>query len=102
MVPPHSDTPSAASRPLSRYCLHHPERPARAQCMQCSSGICEECATSWQGINYCTRCLGRLREAERESGSVVAALGVAAVVLLLCYLMAQVMVWSAVLVASLS
>lgn len=40
--------------------------------MQCRKTVCLECATQWDGINYCVNCLKQKREATRESSSLVA------------------------------
>lgn len=57
---------------LAKTCANHPDRPARALCMQCRKSVCLECATQWDGINYCVTCLKTKREATRERSSVVA------------------------------
>src|ERR1043165_5933883 len=57
---------------LAQTCANHPDRPGRALCMQCRKTVCLECATQWDGINYCVNCLKKKREATREPSSVVA------------------------------
>ena len=55
---------------LVQTCVNHPDRPGRALCMQCRKTVCLECATQWDGINYCVNCLKKKREATREKSSV--------------------------------
>ncbi len=63
--------------------------------------MCAECATDWDGINYCVACLerrrGALRSGRRLPGWLV--LGLASGLLLVAT--ARVMVWTAVLLAGL-
>jgi hypothetical protein len=42
---------------LQQQCANHGERPASALCVSCKRSICQECATHWDGINYCVTCL---------------------------------------------
>lgn len=51
--------------PAATNCAHHPDRPGHARCMECHRVVCAECATDWQGINYCAPCLARRREVAR-------------------------------------
>jgi hypothetical protein len=85
----------------ARQCTNHPERAAFALCMSCRSSICQECATQWDGIWHCNRCLAVRRGATVERAGVGGwvSLIVAAAVLLI--LSIQVMVWSGVLIAGL-
>lgn len=53
-----------------QLCANHPDRPAWALCMACHKRICQECATQWDGINYCTSCLEQRRGAPRERSAV--------------------------------
>jgi hypothetical protein len=90
---------AAAGRPLS--CAEHPERPAHARCMSCRKVLCQECATEWDGINYCSRCL-QARGAAAGKGS--GALAGAVLILLiggLLVLHTRVLAWMGVVVASL-
>jgi hypothetical protein len=52
-----------------RTCADHPERPVHARCMSCGKTLCDECATEWDGINYCAACLSRRRQALPGSGT---------------------------------
>lgn len=49
-----------------RVCVQHPDRPSLAVCMSCGNAICQECATQWEGINYCTTCLAALQKPATE------------------------------------
>jgi hypothetical protein len=67
--------------------------------MACRKVVCQECATEWDGINYCVACLAERRLAVRSSSSL---LGWAAVLLasaLLFVACARLMVWAGVFVA---
>jgi len=87
--------------PLGRVCAHHPERPGHALCMDCRKGVCAECATDWDGVNYCAPCIERrrqrLRSHRRWPGLVL--LAVASVLLLLAA--ARLTVWTGVVLAGL-
>jgi hypothetical protein len=49
-------------------CVHHPDRYGHAVCMTCKKTLCQECATDWDGIFYCSACLaGRRRAAATGS-----------------------------------
>ena len=39
----------------------HPARPAFAVCMSCAKPLCQECATQWDGIWHCAKCLAAKR-----------------------------------------
>jgi hypothetical protein len=45
--------------PLAQLCAHHPERRGFALCMTCRKVVCQECATTWDGVNHCRPCLAR-------------------------------------------
>lgn len=45
----------------AQTCAHHPERPGFALCMSCRRVVCQECATTWNGVNHCRPCLARIR-----------------------------------------
>ena len=53
-------------------CVNHPDRYGHAVCMTCKKTVCQECATDWDGIFFCSPCLGKLR---RSSGQRAPALG---------------------------
>jgi hypothetical protein len=39
--------------------------------MSCRKTVCAECATRWEGINYCVTCLQARRAGVRTRGSVL-------------------------------
>ncbi len=74
----------------SNYCANHPDRPGRALCMKCRKTVCQECATQWDGINYCVSCL-KERSEKKSTGDgrgawVWMSLAVAALFIVVCYL----------------
>ncbi|MCU1350503.1 MAG: hypothetical protein JWO56_3533 [Acidobacteria bacterium] len=87
--------------PPARQCAHHPGRAAYAICMSCKSSICQECATQWDGIWHCTRCLSAKRVATVERPSRAGWILLAAASLLLLILSERLMVWTGALIAGL-
>lgn len=67
--------------------------------MNCRKTVCQECATEWEGINYCVSCLKNRRQASKARPSFLgwAAVGTAAA--LLFYAAFKVMVWGVALLA---
>ncbi len=53
-----------------QWCAEHPDRHSHAVCMSCRKLLCQECATNWEGINYCRACVGKLaaRPVQRSRG----------------------------------
>ncbi len=47
-----------------RYCFHHSEREAVAQCPECKRAFCRECITEHDDRIICASCLQRLVRAE--------------------------------------
>jgi hypothetical protein len=86
---------------MSERCAHHPDRPGHALCMACRQVVCEECATEWDGINYCAACLARKRGARKRRPSLPRLLLLALVSAGLFALSARLMVWAGVLFVSL-
>lgn len=86
--------------PGPRVCAHHPDRPGHALCMACRRVVCQECATEWDGINYCVECLAARRQAERPSSSILSWAVVLAALAFLFLLNARLMVWAGVFVAT--
>jgi hypothetical protein len=41
-------------------CVHHPDRAGYATCMACRQVVCQECATTRDGINFCSPCLRKM------------------------------------------
>jgi hypothetical protein len=44
-------------------CVNHPDRYGHAVCMTCRKTVCQECATEWDGVYYCSTCLAGRRKA---------------------------------------
>jgi hypothetical protein len=77
-------------------CAHHPDRHAHALCMSCHKGVCHECATTWDGINYCTRCLAEQRRSAAPRASWPGIVLVALLAAALLSVVPPLMVWSGV------
>lgn len=84
-----------------RACANHPGRAAYALCMSCRSSICQECATQWDGIWHCTRCLAAKRSASVERAGKAGWFLLAAAAVLLLLASERLMVWSGALLAGL-
>jgi hypothetical protein len=69
--------------------------------MSCRKVVCHECATEWDGINYCAACLGARRVAARGESSTIGLLLAVGVSMILFLLAARLMVWAGVLVTEL-
>ena len=80
-----------------QVCANHPERPALALCMACGRRLCQECATPWEGINFCASCLAARRGGRRERSRFVAWLPPLAAAVLLFLFANQLRVFLAVL-----
>jgi hypothetical protein len=90
---------AGATRPLT--CGDHPDRPAHARCMSCRKVLCDECATQWDGINYCSRCLHARGSASTRRAAWLPALLMIGVIVALFFFHARVMVFMGALVAPL-
>ena len=53
---------------LSRICVHHPDRAGFATCMSCHQVVCQECASTRDGINFCRPCLAAQHRGAGEVG----------------------------------
>ena len=80
---------------ISRICVHHPERAGFATCMSCRQVVCQECATTRDGINFCRPCLAAQHRSTGEAGRwgmvssiVMQSLAMAALFVLTAWLMA--------------
>jgi hypothetical protein len=82
-------------------CAIHPPRPAFAVCMACRKPICQECATQWDGIWHCARCLAEKRGATAARSQIGGWIAVVLSSAVLLYLSARTMVWVAALVSGL-
>jgi hypothetical protein len=60
---------------ISRICVHHPDRAGFATCMSCRQVVCQECATTRDGINFCRPCLGAVHRTDAGHGRVRALTG---------------------------
>ncbi len=54
---------------LTRPCSIHADRVGFAVCMSCKTVLCQECATTFDGINYCRPCLAKLGGGEARGTS---------------------------------
>ena len=86
--------------PVASCCVHHPDRPAHALCMSCAAAVCQECATTWDGINYCAPCLARRGRALEDRRTWPALVLLVAACAGLLWLGASLMVWAGALAAS--
>ncbi len=84
-----------------RVCANHHDRAAHAVCMSCRKDVCGECATEWDGINYCVTCLAARRQRERSGSALLAAFATLLACALLVALSVELMVWSAALLGGL-
>jgi hypothetical protein len=83
----------AASPTRSMTCGDHPDRPAHARCMTCRKVLCDECATTWDGINYCSRCLQARGSAPRGGGAWLGSAVLLLVIGGLAFVHSQVLLW---------
>ena len=90
-----------APRTTAGVCANHQGRPGHALCMSCRKVVCQECATEWDGINYCVACLAARRGASRGESSTFGLLLAVGVGVVLFFLAARLMVWVGVLATEL-
>ena len=90
------------SSTATQRCAHHPQRQAFALCMSCHKPLCQECATQWDGIWHCAKCLGAKRRANRPRSRALGWISAAAAALLLLFLSTRVLVWAGALIAGLT
>jgi hypothetical protein len=77
-------------------CYYHPDRPAIGVCVRCRTAICAACSTRLDGINHCHRCLSQLAaRAETKPGGFAAGAWLAAVVLMVAWLILFGLFWLA-------
>lgn len=82
---------------FAKTCIRHPQRAGFALCMSCQHVVCQECATTWDGINYCRVCLAEKNDRTTEqsrSRAVVNVVTVTAATVLLVVAAAHSMVWA--------
>ncbi len=77
-------------------CARHFDRAAHALCMSCKLGFCAECATEWEGINYCHSCLAQVRGNVRADRSRFLPLLTLSLTVVLGYLLTRTIAWGAV------
>ena len=84
-------------------CARHPGRDGAARCVTCKQVVCQECATRWDGINYCVACLVARRGSDVASSSVLDWLAWTTATALLAFVVVRLMAWAgAVLAGALS
>jgi hypothetical protein len=89
--------------PSAQTCAVHPARPGFALCMSCKQVVCQECATTWDGINYCRACLAKRRGLERSASpwrKAVSATTMVAALLALLLCTVRFMAWAVALMSS--
>jgi B-box zinc finger protein len=82
-----------------RICAFHPERPGHAACMRCRTVLCQECASSYEGIFYCAACMAARRRAAGAGRAPFGWIFVVLATLLLLGLHARAAVWAGALLA---
>jgi hypothetical protein len=88
---------SALEVDLASTCANHPNRPAHALCMSCGKAVCQECATTREGIYYCATCLARPSHAARAGVPWLAWIATLAAAAGLFWALTRLMVWAGVL-----
>lgn len=86
---------------LAQSCAQHPGRRGFALCMACRRVMCQECATTWEGVNLCRSCLaakGARAAPPRRLGTFIGWVACAALLFLAA---GRCMAWSAALAARL-
>ena len=68
--------------------------------MSCAKAVCQECATTREGIYYCAACLARPSRGRRKGVPWVAWLATASASAALFWVVTRLMVWAGVLAAS--
>jgi hypothetical protein len=78
-------------------CVNHPDRYGHAVCMTCRKTVCQECATEWDGVFYCSACLVGRRKAARTRAPVLGYLLVGLATAALFAAGPRLLVWGATL-----
>lgn len=76
-------------------CVNHADRYGHAVCMTCKRTVCQECATDWDGVYYCSACLAKRRKSSRQGAPVLGWLLVLLVISALWWMGPKVLVWGA-------
>jgi hypothetical protein len=69
--------------------------------MSCRKAVCQECATTWDGIHYCAACLAGRRRATRSRADWVGLLAVVAAGVALFWTVTRLMAWAGALAVQL-
>jgi len=86
-------------RAATQRCSNHPARPAFAVCMACAKPLCQQCATQWDGIWHCAKCLAAKRGSSQIGSHFGGWLALIFSSLLLLYVSARMMVWAGALLS---
>jgi hypothetical protein len=87
------------SLPAVQVCAHHPGRRGFALCMSCRKVVCQECATTWEGVNHCRPCLALKTQEKPKTAGVLPWLAWTAGCTLLFLAAARSLAWSGALFA---
>ena len=80
-----------------RRCANHSDRAASALCVNCRKSICQECATQWDGINFCVACLAARSRATTKRGPWLAWITVTLGAIIFFWVALRMTVWIGVL-----
>jgi hypothetical protein len=83
----------------AQICAHHPERPGIALCMSCRKVVCQECTSTWDGVNHCRPCLAARGARPQERSSLLAQAFWPVAMLLLLAVTGELMAWSGAFMA---
>jgi len=70
-------------------------------CMSCRRVVCQECATTWDGVNHCRPCLARLRTSSERRTPLLSWAFFLVLAVLLLGLTGRAMAWAGALAARL-
>ncbi len=65
--------------------------------MTCGRAVCEECATTWEGIHHCASCLARLGRRAPAGVALPGLLAVLVAAAALFWALVRLMVWAGVM-----
>ena len=75
------------------FCHRHVDRKGIARCMTCAVIVCQECATRFDGINYCVECLARTRGGDARRKGLPALVGTAIAICVMLPLVGMTLGW---------
>ena len=78
-------------------CYNHPDRYGHATCMTCKKTVCQECATDFDGIFYCSPCLAGRRKSSGQGAPVAGWIFVSLAAAALFSIGPKLLVWAATL-----